>query len=326
MNQTYNSFNIEQHNKHELVDNAIYPLSDNAFISIKGSDAKTFLQGQLSCDLNSITTSQAALGSHSDAKGRMQSSFRICQVADDEYWLKVHHSIAEHALAALKKFSIFSKVTLSILQDVIGIGMHGHACEQELHAIYASFDQSLNQQQHDEYIYLNTDHNAYEIYGSPEKISTIWKQLSKKISSYPPSQLLLLEHKNGLAFVQQATIGEFVAQQFNYQAVGAISFSKGCYTGQEIIARMQYRGKLKRTMQHWQIVTKEHINIGDSICLPEQKKTIGHILSAVNIGKDQWDILLNIEHSLSEQNEYQLQDGHSFSKTTNIELPYSVDI
>lgn len=325
-NPNYTNFQIDQCGSLPLADNAIYPLANNAFISVKGPDAKTFLQGQLSCDLNTITQSQASLGSHSDAKGRMQSSFRICQVAEDEYWLKVHNSIAEHALASLKKFSIFSKVTLSILDDIIGIGLHGESAIAALNTM-SKLDSSLNLQQYEQCTYLNTSTNhAYEIFGPIEKITSLWRMLNEKVTSYSPSQLLLLEHNNGLAFIQESTIGEFVAQQFNYQSVGAISFTKGCYTGQEIIARMQYRGKLKRTMQHWIITTEGAINIGSTVSLEGQSKTIGHILSVVNTSANQWDILINIEQQHDNGTQYILDKSHAFNKTAMIDLPYSLDI
>ena len=87
-----------------FVENAIYPCIPCGFLTIQGPDAGKFLQGQLSCDVSTLSETLSGLGSHSTAKGRMLSSFRILQTDEHTYLLKMHNSIIEQAKAALAKY------------------------------------------------------------------------------------------------------------------------------------------------------------------------------------------------------------------------------
>jgi len=93
--------------------------------------------------------------------------------------------------------------------------------------------------------------------------------------------LLYSQHQQGLAFIQAATQDEFIAQMLNYQLTPAISFTKGCYTGQEIIARSEYRGKLKRQLYRLQVQAEALPNIGDTLYINSETglKACGHLIS-----------------------------------------------
>jgi folate-binding protein YgfZ len=155
-------------------------------LQISGSDAKKFLQGQLTCDMEEVTFQKSRLGAHCSPQGRVISLFNIFIYLDD-YYLLMPLTLIPIALAALKKYAVFYKVSLE--------------------AITLSHDSTI----------------------IPTSLrESLYKNLMAGIPAIYPS-----------------TSGKFLPHELNLQALNAISFNKGCYTGQEIIARMHYRGKLK---------------------------------------------------------------------------------
>jgi folate-binding protein YgfZ len=152
-------------------------------LKITGPDAKKFLQGQLTCNLDEVTE-EPRLGAHCNPQGRIISLFRIF-LKDENYFLQMPPSMIPIALKALKKYAVFFKVELSDASSEIKIS---------------------------------------------EKINQQNKQA---------------EIENGIAEIYPETSEKFLPHELNLPTLGGVSFNKGCFTGQEIIARMQYRGKLK---------------------------------------------------------------------------------
>jgi len=169
-------------------------------ISVSGPDAGKFLQGQLTCDVIALEDGQYTLGAYCNIKGKVESLFYLVR-DDDTYFLYLHPDLAERTLSELKKYAVFSKVTLD---------------------------------------------------------------LSEK--SLPP-ELARSEEQQVLAQIPQLypeTVGMFFPHDLNLDELDAVSFTKGCYRGQEIVARMQHRGNLKRRMYFF-IASKCKINPGDDI-------------------------------------------------------------
>lgn len=308
-----------------LADNAVYPLQQ-AFLHIQGADAAKFLQGQLSCDVRQLNLTHAGLGSHSTAKGRMLSSFRICQNAADSYLLRVHTTLTESASAALRKYIVFSKATLTIADNLAGIGLHGEQAKQRLMNLISELpDGDFGQCINNDLIVVCTSAvlNSYEVYGEPAALQSLWLSLAATLPAMDDKQHQLIEHQQGLAFVQQATVETFIPQMFNYQATPAISFKKGCYTGQEIVARMQYLGKLKRHLYHWQ-TDAETLNSGDTLLTEPGQQGCGHIASAVPIGGQRWDALLVLTDDAAEATQLFTEHG-VLSNIRKIALPYTLE-
>lgn len=298
-----------------LAATGLYPLS-HRFIHVTGQDASKFLQGQLTCDIKKLSTSQSGLGAHCNAKGRMLSSFRIVQLADNHYILRLHASIADSALQALKKYAVFSKANLAISETMAGMGLHGAEAKQALNAFMPQVPTQIYQQQLFRVLTENpsltqadfsltaddapnvciicTDATllSYEIYADAPILMQLWQSLSQTIPTFSEQQHRLAEHQQNLAFIEAATVDEFIPQMFNYQDTPALSFEKGCYTGQEIVARMQYLGKLKRRLYRKQLETQGEVQAGDGLALAEGAQNIGHIVSLVEIGAGRYDALV----------------------------------
>ncbi|NRB37494.1 MAG: folate-binding protein YgfZ [Pseudomonadales bacterium] len=281
-----------------LADNAIYPLPALSFLQIEGPDAAKFLQGQLSCDVNAVSPEHSSIGSHCTPKGRMLSSFRILQVHAERFLLAMDHSIIEEAKKALAKYIVFSKAEIQ-KNDWVAIGLHGEQAKNNLQNIFSSIPEGDYQQLiKDDAIIICTSQKqqSYEIYLSPEQAIILWPRLSQGIAIHNAQQQTLIQHDLGLVFIEQASFDAFIPQMFNYQATPAVNFKKGCYTGQEIVARMQYLGKLKRHMYHYLLECNQPLNTGDSVYIADKKQAIGDIVSAVKTAEKRWDVLMILTH------------------------------
>ena len=310
-----------------IAESAIYPLPERQQITIEGKDASKFLQGQLSCDINQITPEQSLMGSHNTAKGRMISSFRVFRQANERYTLVMDSSISDQALAALKKYIVFSKAEIAIDENQVVVGCHGAKARENLKALFSTLpDHPMEQVISDGRVLICTDAElpAYEIYLSADQAINIWPTISQSLPVLNENQQRLTEHKNGLGFINDKTTELFIAQMLNYQAISAISFDKGCYTGQEIIARMKYLGKLKRHMYHYRAKSDFPIESGASISLESGSKNIGNIVSAVVMGKNIWDLLLVLTDEAATQSELFI-DKNPLTEIEKITLPYLVD-
>jgi hypothetical protein len=309
----------------KLLDNALYPLSSHRFIDISGIDAGKFLQGQLSCDVQQITLKNSGIGAHCNAQGRMQSSFRICRYNNDKFLLRIHHSIQEHAQSALAKYIIFSKAAIGISSNMVGIGLHGESATNLLAQHFHQLpDNDYEQLVENEYIVICTSKTmkAYELYTSAEKALQLWVPLAQKLTTCNAYQHQLIENYLGLAFVDAGTFNEFTPQMFNYQQTPAISFKKGCYTGQEIIARLHYRGQLKRRMRHFSASSNISTTIesGFPIFIQNNTQPAGYVISAVPTNLHEWDLLINLSNDFSDN---ELKIGNSvLTNLTEIALPY----
>lgn len=314
-------------NPNSLEEEAIYPLTHLSFIQITGPDAGKFLQGQLSCDMTELSQSQSGIGSHNSPKGRMLSSFRISQNAADSYLLCVDHSITDQAKAALAKYIVFSKADINLRDNMVAIGLHGTQAFKNLQSLFDDVPtQDYQQLQTDGILITCTSSvfQSYEIYADASQAIQLWDKLALGLTIAKQEQRTLIQNQLGLAFVEIASYDTHIPQMFNYQATQAISFKKGCYTGQEIVARMQYLGKLKRHMYHFQADYSGQLSTGDPICIEGKTQAIGNIAAAVQVTDLSWDLLLVLTNEAVISSALLIND-EALLNLQKIPLPYDVE-
>ncbi len=204
------------------------------FISIQGEDAERFLQGQLSCDVALIDAEHIQYATANTPKGRMIALMRITRWKQG-FLCCLHASQYEGAFAHLSKYKVFFKCEMDEA-PLCAYGLMDPKDEtripQTTNAIDAADDSSL---------YVRKP-------GTPARIEWWTDTVPPEINTDEND----LEHwfaedcRCGIPEIYQSTQDRFILQHLNLQELGAVSFSKGCYTGQEIIARMKYLGKLKK--------------------------------------------------------------------------------
>jgi len=222
-------------------------LSHEGVLAVRGPDANKFLQGQLTCNLNYLDAQHSSLGARCTPKGRMQSSFRILMEGDG-YLLAMDRALVQKQLAELTKYAAFSKSKLyDESEEWVRFGLS--AGDGAL--VSLGLDLSANADQvvstHGLIAVRLADGRA-ELWARAKDAETTRLRLAAQLPEAPIESWLLAQIRAGIGQVVAATQELFIPQMINLQALGGVSFKKGCYTGQEIVARMQYLGKLKRRL------------------------------------------------------------------------------
>lgn len=184
-------------------------------IHVHGPDAGKFLQGQLTCDVLALTDGNRNLGAYCNIQGKIASLFWL-EYKSAAYWLQLPAELVQPTITELKKYAVFSKVTLEIVEQDVPIN-----------------------------------------------------DLAEIMANIPA--------------VYPATKNEFFPHDINLPALGAVSFTKGCYRGQEIVARMQHRGNLKRGLYRFTI-DKPEIKPGQIITVVPTNNKAGTVVRAYNPG------------------------------------------
>lgn len=248
--------------------NFICDASNLGLILVTGEDAQSFLQNQLSNDIAETDENHFQLSSYSTPKGRMLGIFRVVKI-DNGYLLITPKPTVPALLQRLQMFVVQAKVNLADASDYFArMGI------QTDHAGIIDNKILPGQQgevvQSDSLIALHLGELAGQnrylmLCMSMDEARSIWQDIEKNLSVSSFDAWRLSEIKAGIPVIYPETSEEFVAQMSNLNQLGGINFKKGCYPGQEIVARMQYLGKLKRRMFLAQLDTKVCPKPGDDL-------------------------------------------------------------
>lgn len=240
---------------------SINSTDQRAYIQLAGPDSRKFLQGQVTCDMESLTGDTTINGAHCTPKGRIIFLFSASCDQQDNIILETHHSVREIAIANLKKYAVFFKTEISDITD------------------------------------------QYATAAIPSNLQRI---------------------RTGSADVVAETSDMFIPQMLNLDALGYISFKKGCYTGQEIVARAHYRGAVKRRMHHLQL-SLESLPIAGEDIRSGEGKSIGNIASAAWVAADSStiEVLAVLGDKFSDCTEMQMGE-QPLTSVMHLPLPYEI--
>ncbi len=223
-------------------------LDNISAITLSGEEQVKYLQGQVTCDVDKLTDEKLLNGAHCNAKGKVFSAFRLLARQDKFLLLQKKDSI-EQSLAELKKFGVFAKVEITQDSEHAYLAIVGEQASVKLTELFQQIPDALTpviQVNDTTLVYLAGNISRYLIIDNIEAISTISSAL--KLPVYSSMLWDLLEITAGFPLLSSQYVGEYVPQMLNLQAINGISFTKGCYLGQETVARMQYLGKNKRAL------------------------------------------------------------------------------
>lgn len=239
-------------------------------LKISGADASSFLQGQLTCDIGKSSSQEFLLGGHCNLKGRLRALFRIFK-ENDVFFLQAPKSLLDFALTELKRYARFSKVNISHENEessptqIIGlIGIN------DISQFLAELPVSLNPEisivkiphfQSDSQNFQAGSQTRYEIIGSTSRLQnflTILPNISK-VQNFESWKLA--DIRDGLPEVWSELSEQLLPHYIHLPKLKAVSFTKGCYCGQEIIARMEYRGNIKKGMIRASMANSNQENI-----------------------------------------------------------------
>ena len=216
-------------------------IADWGVIRARGADAAKFLQGQLTNDVLVLPPGQARLAGFCSAKGRLQASFIVWQGAEDELLLACSASVLASTLKRLSMFVLRAQCKLSDASDEVGLwGLAGSEAE-------AAIGNAPVWERH--------DRGSAALIRLPDGAGLPRALLAAAVGAEPDpsvgrtlalSTWRWLEVQSGVVTIEAATVDRFVPQMVNFELVGGVDFQKGCYPGQEVVARSQYRGTTKR--------------------------------------------------------------------------------
>jgi len=263
-----------------MADSAFFcSLSHEGVLAVRGSDAAKFLQGQLTCNLNYLSDTQASLGARCTQKGRMQSSFRIL-LQGDGVLLAMATELLEPQLADLKKYAVFSKSKLTD-ESAAWVRFGVSDADQVLASLGLELPAETDSVvRSDDLIAIRVSPGRAELWVPAAQAETLHGQLAAQLNEGELNQWLLGQIRAGIGQVMPQTRELFIPQMLNLQAIGGVSFKKGCYTGQEIVARMQYLGKLKRRLYRLSLNASELPEPGTPLFSPTHNSAIGEVVIA----------------------------------------------
>jgi tRNA-modifying protein YgfZ len=226
------------------------PLTQDALLHIEGPDALKFLQGQTTCDTRTVTPSRAVPGAFCTPQGRVVCDFLLCELGHEHFAMRLRRSIRDGSSAAFGKYIIFSKATLDAArEDWQPYAAWGPEAASALGEIFGALPGvHMGATCGDGFALVQLDERGqqFECYLHDPSSAARLARMGELMQAGAEADWQALQIASGIARIEAPTVAEFVPQILNYDRTGHISFNKGCYTGQEVVARLHYRGKPKR--------------------------------------------------------------------------------
>ncbi|UTW11763.1 CAF17-like 4Fe-4S cluster assembly/insertion protein YgfZ [Marinobacterium rhizophilum] len=300
------------------------PLLHQGIFSVQGPDAEKFLQGQLSCDMKDVSTLGSRLGAHCNIKGHMHSLLRVMRIQDG-FWLRGQRELLPGAQALLKKYMLFSKAQSTDLgDDIVGLGCSGPGAAvlvekvlgqvpSEVDGIYAS----------EGILAVRVPGKRFEIWLPRDQALALLPELIEFAPLGTTDAWELAEIRAAIPDLRSETVEGFIPQMTNLQALHGVSFTKGCYTGQEIVTRLQHRGQLKRPMYRATVNSDNRPAPGTALYSAD-KDNVGKVVLAAPSGEGQFELLAVIVKELAETTPILLGNQGGPALTLQ-ELPYQLD-
>ncbi|MEI4259806.1 MAG: tRNA-modifying protein YgfZ [Candidatus Dasytiphilus stammeri] len=221
-------------------------------ITTTGPDALSYMQGQLTSDINQLHINHYCHSAHCNAKGKMLTNLLLFFYKGQLSWI-IRNSVRDIQIEALKKYAIFSDFNVTSLDRTVIIGIAGHEAQSTLNQIFPvlpSIHCPVVENTSSTLLHFPLPSDRFLIITNRTRAIKLQQQLSKRflIQFNNSKQWLALDIEAGYPIIDQDNSGQFFPQAANLHYMKAISWTKGCYIGQEMISRVQYRGINKRAL------------------------------------------------------------------------------
>ena len=298
-------------------------LSQLGVIAFSGEDSAAFLQGQLTNDLRGLHADGAQWNGYCSPKGRLLGNFLIWRQGED-FCLQMAGDIVAGVLKRLSMFILRAKVKA---RDASGERVRlVVAGPQALAAVTAAMgaapDTVMRSLASDAGQVIRVGEDKFVLSLVPERAAGVWQTLREAATPVGAPVWDWLRLSAGIPMIVAATQEQFVPQMVNLEVIGGVSFQKGCYTGQEIVARSQYLGKLKRRM--FLAHTDSAVHPGDNLYSPDMEgQATGMVVNAAPSPEGGYDLLAVIQVESARTQELHL-GGLGGASLTLKPLPYSL--
>jgi hypothetical protein len=278
-------------------DTILSPINSMGVARVSGSDAAEFLQAQLTGDVRGIELETNTISGYCNPKGRLLAIFRVLRDGDD-FLLLSDLEILPGILERLQKYVLRANVKLAMDATLVAIGLLGPRSKQIVAELTGDNVELGNRVFHKRDIYsmpLGKQENAYLLLATPKQFISSWGLIQKETQLAGTDQWSLFEIRSGLARITPATQESFIPQNVNLDLVGGVSFSKGCYPGQEIVARVRYLGRIKHRMARAVTDNQYLLTAGDPIfSSTETTQRVGNVINAVDLPNGTEELLVTV--------------------------------
>ena len=288
----------------------VVSVNHRGFIRLSGPDSEKFLQGQVTCDLTQLDTQSSLNGAHLTPKGRIIFLFSVTRDSQGALLLETNPSVIELAMASFKKYSVFFKTEITEVTDqFVSVLVSGPNADTIINKIDADTSRLIG---------IDT----YSLSMRAERTQACLSKVTGELIPAGQGYSDLLRIRSGTADVTAESSDNFIVQMINLDAQNYISFKKGCYTGQEIVARAHYRGTVKRRMYILKLATSTLPAIGEGL-INTDGKVIGNVANVALASDKTIEILAILAIKSADSTQIKFSDL-SFIDLTQRPLPYEI--
>lgn len=303
-------------------DTVLIELSPLSLIRAHGADALTFLNGQLSNDVRRVDEAHSQLAAWCNPKGRALALLRVLRRGED-YCLQLPGTLQETVLKRLRMFVLRAKVVLdSADNDLVSFGVAGPQAETLLRETIGELPGEINGcVTRNNVTLLRIPTSRFLVIAPMNAATELWQRLRPDARPVASDRWTWFDIGAGLPQVYPGTSEAFVPQMLNLELLGGVDFKKGCYPGQEIVARLHYRGGLKQRMVRAHVETPA--TPGVPLYAPEMPgQSTGAVVSVAPAPAGGYDLLAVVHLSSVAGGVVRLGDERNGKLLALLPLPY----
>jgi folate-binding protein YgfZ len=304
--------------------NFVCDLSHLAFAVAAGQDAASFLHGQLTNDLEGLAADAWQMSGYCSPKGRLKNILRIHRAAE-RIVLQSNASVMPAAIESLRRFVLRSKLELRAAPDIGSFGVVGMACCRSLEALTGSLPEhryGVREAGGAVILCHSLSPHRFQVVGSEARLASIRNAMSSDWPNIGSWAWALHDIECGLPAILDRTAEKFVPHSLNLDLLGGVSFQKGCYPGQEIVARMEYLGRPKSRMIRAQVHSGAPAP-GDKVYATGHEQSIGMVVDAAPSERG-YELLTTLRVEYLEKGDIRLGTT-SGAILSRLELPYELN-
>ena len=302
------------------------PLKAEALLHITGPDTITFLQGQTTCDTSSVDPGHAIPGAYCTPQGRVVCDFLLCRLAEGHYGMRMRRDIVPDSATTFGKYIIFSKAELDAdRSDWQVLACWGPDAAQALKTIFGETPaERYGACAGDGFVVIQMDEDGqqFECYLNTRSNPDWQVQMDTTMQHSSASEWEAMQIRGGIGRIEAPTVEDFIPQMLNYDLTGHVNFSKGCYTGQEVVARMHYRGKSKRRMYLAQFPGDTPAAAGTALYSSGSEQSVGNIVNSATADGRTLALVVATADGVANGLHLAAQDGPALEVGA---LPYSIE-
>lgn len=283
------NFTDNEINESTTINNIVTDLSHLAIIVVSGDDAEDFLYGQFTINIKELHNSHCQFSAWCNPKGQVKTTFLIYR-NDNNFSILLPAELKESFVKQLQMFVLRANVNISDKSDElirIGVQMKDESILSSLIDFVPKQPGDVTQGEvimdndlHCLRIDSAKDAHRFILIGTAARQIELWKELVKQFTPVGTSLWELLDLQVAYPWVTTQTTQKFLPQMLNLDLIGGLNYQKGCYPGQEIIARLHFRGQLKRSLCLATTTLDSQVISGDQLYADDNEQSIGTVINA----------------------------------------------